>query len=131
MANAVHELLGVAGRSGGIGEQVREIARNQEKEHAELEVRLNGVLMRGPIYGFFFGPDHSAINGANDILEQNNARVRELEQIKEQLKNQGDAQKLEQQIRVLEKANMEIQEALEGEQNRFSLFGWMFRLFAR
>jgi len=131
VANAVQEMLRIAERNGGIGQQVRIIAQTQNQNQEKLEASLQKVQNRSGFVKFFIGPDYSGINNAREILEQNKEQIKQLNQIKNQLINQGDAQKLMQQIQTLEKANLEIENSLELAQKGFSLFGWMFRFFSK
>jgi len=131
VANAVQEMLRVAERNGGIGQQVRIIAQTQNQNQEKLEASLQKLQNRSGFVKFFIGPDYGEINNARGILEQNKEQIKQLNQIKNQLINQGDAQKLMQQIQTLEKVNLEVENSLEIAQKGFSLFGWMFRFFSK
>ncbi len=131
VANAVQELLQVADRSGGIGKQVRVIAQEQNQNQEKLEANLQKIEERGTFMRFVFGPDYNEINSAQKLLEQNREQIQQLNQIKDQLSNQGDIQSLSQQIQTLEQTHSEIGTSLEGSQKGFSLFGWMFKLFSK
>ena len=131
VANAVQELLQVADRSGGIGQQVRLIAQTQNQNQEKLEANLQKIETRNIFMKFVFGPDYNEINNAKKILEQNREQIQQLNQIKDQLSNQGDIQSLAQQIQTLEQTNSEIGDSLGTAQKGFSLFGWMFKLFSK
>lgn len=130
VADAVREMLQVADRSGGIGQQVRDIARAQIQGHEGLEANLERIRGRSGLARFFFGPNYGEINSAQRALETNREQVRELNRAQGQVVDQGEAQELAQQIRVLEEVNLEIEGSLEGERKGFSLFGWIFRAFS-
>lgn len=131
VANAVQEMLKVADRNGGIGQQVKAIAQMQTQNQEKLEVSLQKVQNRSSFTKFFVGPNYSEINNAKKILEQNKEQIKQLIQTRNQLTNQGDAQNLTQQIQTLEQVNLEIENSLETAQTGFSLFGWMFRMFSK
>ena len=65
------------------------------------------------------------------MLEQNREQIKQLGQIKNQLANQDDQQKLTEQVQLLEQSNQEIENSLNTSQRGFSLFGWIFRLFVK
>lgn len=130
VANAVQEMLQVADRTGGIGQQVRVIAQAQNQNQEKLEASLQKVQSRGSFAKFFVGPNYGEINNAKKILEQNKEQIKELDQIKNQLADQGDQQALAEQIQALEQANLETENSLGTAQKGFSLFGWMFKLFS-
>jgi len=130
VANAVHEMLQVADRNGGIGQQVKTIAQTQTQNQEKLESSLEKVQSRSDFAKFFVGPNYGEINNAKKILEQNREQVKQLNRVKNQLANQSDEQTLTEQIKTLEQANLEIEDSLETAQKGFSLFGWMFRMFS-
>jgi len=129
VANAVHEMLQVAERNGGIGEQVRTIAQAQNQNQEQLEISLEKVQKRNEFAKLFFGPDYEEINKAEQVLVQNREQIEQLNQLQNQLTNPEDQQVLTQQIQLLEQANLEIENSLNGEKGGFSLLGWMFKLF--
>jgi len=130
VANAVQEMLQVTDRNGGIGQQVKTIAQTQTQNQEKLEMSLQKVQDRSDFTKFFVGPNYGEINNAKKLLEQNKEQISQLNQVKDQLTNQDDVQKLAQQIQTLEQANLEIENSLETAQKGFSLFGWMFRMFS-
>ncbi len=130
VANAVQEILQVAERNAGIGQQVRTIVQTKTQNQEDLETSLQKVQSRKELTKFFVGPNYSEINKTRKLLEQNREQIKQLNQIKDQLINQDDQQILIEQIQTLEQANLEIENSLETAQKGFHLFGWMFRLFA-
>ncbi|MFH1656789.1 MAG: hypothetical protein ABH956_03390 [Candidatus Nealsonbacteria bacterium] len=129
VAIAVQEMLQLAERNSGIGQQVKIIAQNQIQNQEKLEESLQKVQSRGGFAKFFVGPNYGEIKNAKKILEQNREQINQLNQVKNQLNNQSDQQQLTEQIQTLEQANLEIENSLGTEQKGFSLFGWMFKLF--
>lgn len=131
VANAVQEMLQVAERNGGIGQQIKTIAQNQNQNQVKLEESLQKVQNRSGIARFFVGPNYGEIKSAEKIIEQNREQVEQLNEVKDQLINQEDQQVLTEQIQLLEQANLEVESILNDSQKGFSLFGWAFRLFSR
>jgi len=131
VANAVQELLQIADRNGGIGQQVRVIAQNQVQNQEELEKSLQQIQNRTKFVKFFVGPNYNEINKAKKILEQNREQINQLNQIKNQISDQNDIQNLNQQIQVLEQINLEIEKFLETSQKGFSLFGWLSKILSK
>lgn len=129
VANAVREMLQIAERNGGIGQQVRVIAQAQTQNQEKLEISLAKVQSRSGFAKFFIGPNYNEINNSKKLLEQNHEQIKQLNQIKNQLASQSDAQNLTQQIQTLEQTSLQIESSLRAAQRGFSLFGWMFKLF--
>jgi len=130
VANAVQAMLQVADREGGIGQQVKVIAQNQNQNQVKLEQNVEKIQSRGELAKFFVGPNYGEIKDAQKTLEQNKGQTSQLNQIKNQLSNEGDQQQLTEQIRVLEKINQEIDSLLSDVQEGFSLFGWLNKLIS-
>lgn len=131
VANAVQSMLQVADRQGGIGQQVRVIAQNQNQNQQRLENSLDKLQRRDFLAKFFIGPNYGEIKSIQEILAQNREQIIQLNQIMTQLSNQGDKTTLQEQIKVLEQANLEIENSLQNNQKGFSLFGWLFKIFTR
>ena len=131
VANAVQEMLQVADRNSEIGQQVRIIAQTQNQNQEKLEVSLQKVQSRSGFAKFLIGPNYGEINNAKKSLGQNREQIEQLNQAASQIANQGDHQILTEQIQLLEQANLEIENSLNVSEKGFSLFGWMFRLFAK
>ncbi len=129
VAEAVQEMLQVAERNGGIGQQVRIIAQNQTQNQEKIETGLNKIQGRGAFTRFFIGADYSEINNVKKLLDQNQEQIKDLNQLKGQIDNQDDLNGLNQQIEILNQANSEIMESLDLSQKGFSLFGWFVKMF--
>lgn len=128
VANAVQAMLQVADRSGGIGQQVRIIAQNQNQNQTKLEQNVEKIESRGGLAKFFIGPNYGEIKDAKKTLDQNREQIRQLNQISTQLENEGDQQQLTEQIKILEQANQDIETLLASAQSGFSLFGWLNKI---
>jgi parallel beta-helix repeat protein len=131
VANAVQEILQVAERDSGVGQQVKIIAQTQVQNQEKLEISLQKVQNRNRFVKFFVGPNYEEINNAKKLLEQNREQIEQLNQVKNQLVNQDDQQKLTEQIQLFEQSNQEIENSLNTSRRGFSLFGWLFELFSK
>ena len=131
VANTVHEILQISDRNGGIGQQVKIIAQSQNQNQEKIEIGLQKAQNRSGLAKFFIGPNYREINNGKKLVEQNQEKISQLRQIKTKLTNQGDQQKLTEQIVLLEQANEETQNELSDTGRGFSLLGWMFRLVAK
>ncbi|MDE2097236.1 MAG: hypothetical protein KGL39_08325 [Patescibacteria group bacterium] len=131
VANAVQQMLQVADRTGGIGQQIRVIAQNQEQNQIKAEDNLTQVQSRNAVVKFLIGPNYGAINNAQKLIQQNQQQIQQLTQLKSQVTNQSDQQQLTQQIGVLEQANQQLGASLQQASQGFSLLGWLFGLINR
>jgi len=129
VAKKVEEILTTQGAKGGIGEQVREIARAQNKDQEETEKEYEKMEMRGWIKKII-GPDYKAINNLRKQMEKNQLRLRQLENLQNQVMNEGEAQMLSEMIEVLNQQNTSLEEQIQAQEEEFSLLGWLFKKFS-
>lgn len=131
VAEAVKELLSVADRDGGIGEEVRSIAEAQKHNQEKINENLKKADERNAFAKFFFGADQSAIDQAKQLVLDNEAQIKQLAEVKARMATGTDQAVIDTQIKLLEKVNAEASTTLSVHEGGFSLFGWMFRLFGR
>lgn len=131
VANAVQEMLQVAERNTGIGEQIRVIAQNQNRNQEDIEESLARVQKRSAIAKAIMGPNYSEINKAQELLNQNRSQIQQMEEIRNQVVSEEDKQVLNEQIQLISNANEEIEDLLDDSKKGFSLLGWMFKIFNR
>ncbi len=130
VAKQVQQLLQIR-TSGGIGEQVREIAREQNQAHTRIQEELNRLDSRSRLVRFLAGTDHKAVKNLKAQIKQNRVRIRQLEQLQTQISNQGEASLIQATIQALIQENASLAERIKAEEQTKGLFGWLFRLFAR
>lgn len=130
VAQQVQEMLQLK-TTGGIGGQVREIARDQDQAQTQIQEQLDKIESKGNVAKFFFGPDYKGISEAQKLLEQNRLRIQQLQQLQTQLENTGDQTLIESAIQALEQQNISLQNRLDVENKTFSLFGWLAKLLNR
>ncbi|RLC38136.1 hypothetical protein DRH27_02990 [Candidatus Falkowbacteria bacterium] len=131
VANAVQEMFGVADRIGGIGEQVRIIARIQNQNQEQIESGLDAVKNRGKLKKFFFGPDYKRLSTVEEKLANHSEKLAELKALLGQIASEEDKTILEAQIKVMEQAAVEIQKEASSEKKGFSLFGWLNQMLSK
>ena len=129
VANAVHKILEVADRNGGIGEQVRVIAQSQKQNHEEVEEKIEKIKERGNFAKFFIGSKYNEIEKAKELIKKDNEKINQLEELKSKITDGEDKIKVTEQIETIKKAIIEVQKIIEDEEIDFSLFGWLAKIF--
>jgi len=129
VAKYVQQLLQIR-TTGGIGEQVREVAREQNQTQTQIQEQLNKLDSKGKLARLLTGTDFGAVKNLKAQLEQNRLRIRQLEQLQNQLSNQGDITMVQETIQALIQENTSLQERITAEEQTKSLFGWLFKLLA-
>ncbi len=117
--------------SGGIGEQVREIAQEQNQVQTQTQEQIKKLESRKGAIESLFGPDYGAIKNLKALLEQNQLRIQQLEQLQKQLTNQGDKAVVQATIQALIQEKTSLQALINAEEQTKSLLGWLFKLLAR
>ncbi|MFH0857859.1 MAG: hypothetical protein V1848_03880 [Candidatus Magasanikbacteria bacterium] len=130
VANAVQEMVKVSDRTvRGIGEQVREIAQEQNRNFDEAEERLAKLQKRSKFMRFLVGQDDDVIAELEERLTAYEGKVAEIKALREQLTNTTDKTAITEQLQVLEGLKDELRGLVQEEQKGFSLFGWVKKLF--
>jgi len=148
VAQKVEELLADPDREGGIGTQVRQIAqnRNEMKEEVRERVRtvaqaqieaqeriqeqLNKIDERKGVLRGLIGPNFRALKGLEEQIERNEERIVQLTELKEEITDPQELEKVESVIAALEEANT-TQEQVNTETSVPSVFGWLFKFFVK
>lgn len=131
VANFVQELLDVADRQvlGGIGEQVREIARQQNASEDKVTLDLEKVKNKNKIRKFLFGTDFKKTKEIKKEMQEAQKRLRELARVKGDIDNSSDKAVIEEQIKNFQENINSVLSEVEAEEGKFSLFGWVKKMF--
>jgi len=130
VANFVQSLLSVANREqGGIGEQVRVITQQQNDSEATTSQAMEKVQTRNKIKTFLFGTDYKNLGGLRSEIVQTRNRLEQLNRVMENVQNEGDKTELQNQIQTLEQEQTKIENFIKVQEGKFSLFGWLVKMF--
>lgn len=130
VAQKVQELLQVR-TTGGVGDQVRIIAQEQNKSQDQIQLQLDKIGVKGSLAKALFGPDYKALESLEQQMEQNQLRIEKLQELKLEFTNTGDQTAVQETIDALIQENTSLQEILSFEGGTKSLFGWLVRLFVK
>lgn len=131
VAQAVEGLLQLGDKTSDktLGEQIREIAQQHGQSAEKIIEEEDKLNQRSGVLKFFVGSDLASVDEINQQMEQIRNQVRELNQIRTQLQNEGDQTELQNQIKILELQLTNFQNSLDAQESTFSLFGWLLKLF--
>ena len=130
VATKVQQLLQLR-TTGGIGEQVRQIAQEQNQAQTQIQEQLNKLESKSKIAKLLIGTDYGIVKKLKAQIAQNQARIDQLTQLQNQLSNQSDITMVQETIQALVQENTSLQERITAEEQTKSLFGWLFRFFAK
>jgi hypothetical protein len=131
VANFVQNLLDVADREGGIGEQVRTIAQEQNQSASTTIQAMEKVQTRSKVKTFFIGSDYKNLGELRSEMVQTENRLEQLNKLMESTQNAGDKTELQGQVQLLQQEQTKIESFINANESKFSLFGWLVKLFVK
>jgi hypothetical protein len=130
VANFVQGLLNVADREeGGIGQQVRVIAQQQNDSKNTTTQAIEKVEKRNKIKTFLFGSDYKNLGALRNEIVKTRNRLEQLNRLMENVTSEGDRTELQNQIQALEQEQTKIDNFIKAQDGKFNLFGWLLKLF--
>jgi hypothetical protein len=129
VANFVQTLLKTASSTeGGIGQEVRVIAQQQNDSDATTTKAIEKIQSRSKIKTFLFGSDYKNLGALRSELVQTRNRIDQLNRI---IQNATSTAEIQTQIQTLEEEQTKIENFIKEQESKFSLFGWLVKLFSK
>lgn len=128
VAKVANELNKVADRVGGIGQELREVAKEQNDMKEKVAEAIEEVENRSWLKTFFIGTDYKNLGDLRSSLVTTDNHIARLERAKERTGSAIDAD-IDEQIAALKNEKAVIESFIKEHEDRFSLFGWFVRLF--
>jgi hypothetical protein len=129
VANFVQSLLSVADREGGIGQEVRAIAQQQNDTKDRSADIIYAVENRNKIKTFFIGTSYKNLGELRSQMVQARNQIEQLKRLMEEATNEQDKTELQNQIQTMEQEQARINDFITQNENKFSLLGWFVKLF--
>ena len=131
VATFVQSLLAVADREGGIGQQVKVIAEQQNETKDRASDLINAVENRNKVKTFFIGTSYKNLGELRSQMVNSRNQIDQLKRLVDKAENEGDKVELQSQIQVLEQEQTNINNFITQNESKFSLFGWAVKLFRK
>jgi hypothetical protein len=131
VATFVQSLLAVADREGGIGQEVKVIAQQQNDTKDRASDLINAIENRNKVKTFFIGTSYKNLGELRSQMVQTRNQIDQLKRLADKAENEGDKTELQSQIQVLEQEQTNINNFITQNENKFSLFGWAVKLFRK
>ncbi len=131
VAQFVHNLQAVADQNAtnGIGQQVSAIAQAQNNTQNKVAQALDDANSRGGFLTFLIGPKYSDLSIVQNEIATNQTQIQSLTKVMDQLQDQNSKSVIQDQINALQNQDSNLQQFVNSNENKASLFGWLFRLF--
>ncbi len=127
VANFVQTLLKAASSTeGGIGQQVRAIAQEQKDSSTTTANAIQKIQSRNKIKTFLFGSDYKNLGALRSEMVKTRNRIAQLNRT---IKNATSTAEIQTQIQTLEQEQTKIENFIKGQEGKFSLFGWLAKMF--
>jgi uncharacterized protein YaaQ len=127
----VQTLLDNADRTGGIGQQVRVIAREQASTSSTTTDAIEKIEKRSGLKTFLIGSDYENIGKLRSEMVQTRNRIEQLKGELSRVSTSTDKIVLEEEIKNMEQLQNRLQDFVTDNENKFSLFGWVVRMFGK
>jgi len=140
VANFVQNLLKTAsGTEGGIGQQVRVIAQQQNDSDTTTTAAITKINNRGKIKIFLIGSDYRNLGALRSEMVHTRNRISQLTRLIQNATGTsatGTATTtatttIQAQIQALEQEQTRIENFIKAQEGKFSLFGWLLKLFSK
>lgn len=129
VATFVHSLLTVADREGGIGAQVRAIAKAQNDSGTTTVSAMTQIDSRSGLKTFFFGSDYKNLGKIRAEIATTTKTLEQLKALLSSTTNVSDRAELSAQINALQAEQVRVQAYVKAHEDVFSLFGWFNKMF--
>jgi flagellar hook-length control protein FliK len=127
----VQKLLDVADREGGIGNEVKAVAAEQEKNKDKIANAIDIVKNRNPLKTFLIGADYKNIGELRSEMVTTENHINQLNNLLGKTTSSGDQAILQSQITTLQQEKTKIENFVKTNESQFSLFGWLVKLFSK
>ena len=132
VANFVQSLHAVAdNEQGGIGQQVRVIAQQQNDSETTTVQALEKIQSRNKIKTFLMGSDYKNLGTLRSEIVTTQNRINQLNNLLPNIQNASDTAEIQDQIQTLGQQQTQINNFITAQENKFSLFGWLAKMFNR
>ncbi len=131
VASFVRSLLDVANREGGIGSQVRLIAREQNDLASTSQEAITKIKDRGAFRTIFLGDDYKNINILRHEIATTTNNISKLNNLIDEIADDNNKAVLSAQVKVLKDSKVNLDTFVKIHGNSFSLFGWFIKMFSK
>jgi hypothetical protein len=129
VATFVQTLLSIADKESEIGQEVKNIADQQNNIKDRAADLIYAVENRNKIKTFFIGTSYRNLGELRSQMVQTRNQIEQLKRLAERAQIEGDRTELQTQIQALEQEQTKINDFITQNESRFSLLGWAVKLF--
>jgi len=113
----------------GIGQEVQAVATEQNESKDKVADIIDKINNRNGIKTFLIGTDYKNIGELRSETVRNENQISQLKNLLDKTMNTEIKTSLQAQIQTLEQERSRIENFIKTNESKFSLFGWLVRLF--
>lgn len=125
--NFVQNLLKIAERKDGVGQQIRTIAQEQNQSEDKTIQAMKKIQTRSRIKTFLMGSDYKNLGILRSELIQTRNRLEQLKRLMANVESEDDKTELQNQVKALEQEQEKIENFIRDQEGKLSLFGWLVK----
>jgi len=130
VAEIVQQLISVADKNINIGEEIRQIAWEQNTTTEKIASTIEKIENRGKLKTFLIGTDYKNIGALRSELVTTANYIKRLEKAWEKATSTPDIQvELNAQITALKETQTNVESFIKTNESKFSLLGWLVKFF--
>ena len=130
ISTVVQSLLSAAdNEQGEISDQIKNIAQQQNQNKDSIADTIDKVNARDGLRILLVGLDYKNIGQLRSQIASTDNHIDRLNTLLGKLENSQDITTIQDQIKVLEQERQKINDIVKANESKFSLFGWLVRLF--
>lgn len=129
VAEAVLKLVELAGKDKNIGEEISEVAKEEKESSERAAESIKKLENRGKFKTFLIGTDYKNIGALRSEMVRSDNNIDRLTKAKDRALDPAVKAELDVQIAALQKANDDAESFIKANESKFSIFGWLFKLF--
>lgn len=131
VAKFVQALLATSTRIGGIGEEVRKIAQEQASSTEKVAVAIEKIEERSKVKTFLIGSDYKNIGAIRSEIVTTENRLARLSREVEKIASSTEKTAITAEIQSLKEEQVKLETFVKTNESKFSIFGWVVRLFQK
>lgn len=111
------------------GDQIKAVAQAQDESKDTVSNIIDQVDNRSWLQTFFVGTDYKNLGQLRSELVKTRNQLNQLNTLLNKVTNTEDKTALQQQIQTLEQEQQKITNFIDTNESKFSLFGWVAKMF--
>jgi len=129
VASTTKKLIEFAGKDRNIGQEIKAVAQAQQQVASTTAALIEKVESRSKFKIFLIGSDYKNLGALRSELVTTANHIRRLENVVASSTTASTTALLQEQIDSLRQTNSAAQDFVKENESKFSLFGWLVKLF--